>query len=350
MDPVVSVARLREKLRLLGGKNVMLSVDGIHRLGSECEEAACLAFSEAEGKFGSDRTLPSRLKVGGAEVMLLESPVSGRFAGRSAIVTGAGGGLGLCFAEFLLKDGASVMLADIDSVKLDSSVCSLRTRYGEERVEGSTVDVSSFSSTRAAVVKAVEKFGGVDILISDAGIVRAGGIETMDENTLRKIADVNYVGYFNMVKAVTPVMKAQTEVNENAYADIIQINSKSGIRGSKANFAYSGSKFGGIGLTQSFALELAPFRIKVNSVCPGNWYDGELWSDPEKGLFRQYFEAGKIPGAKSVEDVRAYYVAQAPMRKGCTPEELYRAIVYAIEQTGETGQAIPVTGGQVMLN
>ena len=105
-----------------------------------------------------------------------------------------------------------------------------------------------------------------------------------------------------------------------------------------------------MGLTQSFALELAPFRIKVNAVCPGNFYEGPLWSNPENGLFLQYLHAGKVPGAKTVEDVRAFYMAQVPMRKGTGPEDVTKAVLYLIEQTCETGQALPVTGGQVMLS
>jgi NAD(P)-dependent dehydrogenase (short-subunit alcohol dehydrogenase family) len=144
-------------------------------------------------------------------------------------------------------------------------------------------------------------------------------------------------------------MRIQTAADPQYFADIVQVNSKSGLRGSKANFAYAGGKFGGIGLTQSFALELATFRVKVNSICPGNFYDGPLWSNPENGLFVQYLAAGKVPGAKTVQDVKDYYLAQVPMRKGCNPADVTKAILYAIEQTGETGQAIPVTGGQVML-
>ena len=146
-------------------------------------------------------------------------------------------------------------------------------------------------------------------------------------------------------------MRLQTEhASNNYFADIIQINSKSGLRGSKANFAYAGGKFGGIGLTQSFALELAPYRIKVNSVCPGNYYEGPLWSDPENGLFVQYLKAGKVPGAKTIDDVKAFYLAQVPMRKGCTPEDVTKGVLYLMEQCGETGQALPITGGQVMLS
>ena len=113
---------------------------------------------------------------------------------------------------------------------------------------------------------------------------------------------------------------------------------------------HAGGKFGGIGLTQSFALELAPFRIKVNAVCPGNFYEGPLWSNPENGLFLQYLHAGKVPGAKTVEDVRKFYMDQVPMRKGTGPEDVTKAVLYLIEQTCETGQAVPVTGGQVMLS
>ena len=116
------------------------------------------------------------------------------------------------------------------------------------------------------------------------------------------------------------------------------------------NFAYAGSKFGGIGLTQSFALELCAYNIKVNAVCPGNFLDGPLWSDPVRGLFVQYLEAGKVPGAKTVADVRRYYEAKVPMNRGCLPVDVARAVMYCVEQKYETGQAIPVTGGQVMLN
>jgi len=133
------------------------------------------------------------------------------------------------------------------------------------------------------------------------------------------------------------------------YTDIIQINSKSGLRGSNKNFAYAGAKFGGIGLTQSFALELAPFRIKVNSICPGNFYEGPLWSDPQNGLFVQYLRTGKVPGAKTIDDVRKFYENQVPMKRGCRLEDVIKALLYIIDQEYETGQAVPVTGGQVML-
>jgi len=131
--------------------------------------------------------------------------------------------------------------------------------------------------------------------------------------------------------------------------DVIEINSKSGLEGSNKNFAYAGSKFGGIGLTQSFAMELAEYGIKVNAVCPGNFLDGPLWSDPKRGLFKQYLDSGKVKGATSIEDVRKFYESKVPLGRGCTIEDVARAVLYVIEQKYETGQAVPVTGGQVML-
>ena len=88
----------------------------------------------------------------------------------------------------------------------------------------------------------------------------------------------------------------------------------------------------------------------MNSICPGNFFDGPLWSDPDNGLFAQYLKSGKIPGAKTVEDVRRAYEAKVPMGRGCTTPDVMKAIYYLIEQKYETGQAVPVTGGQVMLH
>ena len=87
----------------------------------------------------------------------------------------------------------------------------------------------------------------------------------------------------------------------------------------------------------------------MNAVCPGNLFDGPLWSDPEQGLFVQYLKAGKVAGARTAADVRRHYEAKVPMGRGCTTRDVARAVLYLVEQEYETGQALPVTGGQVML-
>ena len=212
------------------------------------------------------------------------------------------------------------------------------------------VNVADATSVQEMVRKTVDYFGGIDLLISNAGILRAGGLEDMTPETFDLMTRVNYNAYFHCAKYVSEVMKLQHRYKPGIFMDIIQINSKSGLKGSNKNFAYAGAKFGGIGLTQSFALELMPFNIKVNAVCPGNFFDGPLWSDPMKGLFVQYLKAGKIEGAKTVSDVKRYYESKVPAGRGCLPSDVAKAIFYIIEQEYETGQALPVTGGQEMLS
>lgn len=273
---------------------------------------------------------------------------SNRLTGKVVIVTGAGRGLGEGIATLLAQEGARIAVVDVNDSEGKRVVEIINACSGTSAFFH--CDVSDHSSVKRMVNAVMDEFGRIDCLISNAGIISSGSIEDMDPEKFDAIEKVNYRGYFLLVKEVSAIMKAQTaREGEDSYADIIQINSKSGLVGSKANFAYSGSKFGGIGLTQSFALELAPFRIKVNSICPGNYYDGPLWSDPQNGLFVQFLKAGKVPGARTVEDVRNHYLSLTPMGRGCTPIDVVRAILYAIEQKFETGQAIPVTGGQVML-
>lgn len=270
---------------------------------------------------------------------------SGRLGGKIAIVTGGAQGFGLGIAEELYREGASVVLADINEDLAKASAAALG-----ERAIGIRVDVSSAASVEELVIRTVETLGGIDIFVANAGVLKAGGLEDLTPEQFDFVTKVNYTGYYYCVKYASEIMKAQHEAAPDAWYDIIQINSKSGLVGSKNNFAYAGGKFGGIGLTQSFALELVEDQIKINSICPGNFYDGPLWSDPDRGLFVQYLNAGKVPGAKTVEDVKKFYLSKSPIRRGCTPSDVAKAVFYCVEQTYETGQAIPVTGGQTMLN
>ncbi len=275
---------------------------------------------------------------------------SGRMENKTVIVTGAAQGFGEGIARCLVAQGANIVVADLNEAVGAETAARLNASAKSNRAVFVKTNVAEIPSLEALIHSTVCAFGGVDVFVSNAGVLRAGGLDEMTPEQFDFVTKINYNAYFYCTKAVAPVMKLQNKYAPENYGDIIQINSKSGLRGSKANFAYAGGKFGGVGLTQSFALELAPFRIKVNSICPGNFYEGPLWSDPENGLFVQYLNAGKVPGAKTVEDVRAFYMAQVPMRKGCAPEDVTKALLYLVEQTCETGQAIPVTGGQVMLN
>ena len=275
---------------------------------------------------------------------------SGRLENKNVVITGAAQGFGEGIARCLVREGANIVVADLNESAGMRTAESLNAMAGKNRAVFVRTDVSDTASLDGLMRAAAMEFGGIDVFISNAGVLRAGGLDAMTPENFDFVTRINYNAYFYCAKAVAPVMKLQNQYAPWNYGDIVQINSKSGLRGSKANFAYAGGKFGGIGLTQSFALELAPYRIKVNSVCPGNFYEGPLWSDPENGLFVQYLKAGKVPGAKTVGDVRAYYMAQVPVGRGCRPEGGTRAVLYLVEQTCETGQALPVTGGQVMLS
>jgi sorbitol-6-phosphate 2-dehydrogenase len=270
---------------------------------------------------------------------------AGRLNGKVAIITGGAQGFGLGIAREMIREGARVLLADLNGELAEKAALELGPRAA-----GARADVSDEKMVEQMVAEAVTRFGRLDILVSNAGILKAGSLDDMTAADFDLVTRINYKAFFLCAKYASKVMKAQTAAEPGAWCDIIQINSKSGLEGSKNNFAYAGSKFGSIGLVQSFALELAPYRIKVNAICPGNYYDGPLWSDPERGLFVQYLNAGKVPGAKTVQDVKDFYLAKSPIRRGCFPEDVAKAVFYCVEQCYETGQAIPVTGGQVMMN
>ena len=270
---------------------------------------------------------------------------TGRLAGKITIVTGAAQGFGKGIAEELYAEGATIIIADMNQSLAES----VAQEMGE-RACAIAVNVSDEQSVADLVAATVERFGGLDIMVANAGVVRSGPLAQFEKKDFEFVTAINYTGLFLCAKYAAIIMQAQHEADPEAMFDIIAMSSKSGLEGSNKNFAYAGSKFGAIGLVQSFALELTAYNIKVNAICPGNYLDGPLWSDPEKGLFVQYLQAGKVPGAKTVADVRRFYEAKVPMNRGCLPIDVARAVMYCVEQRYETGQAIPVTGGQVMLN
>ncbi len=275
---------------------------------------------------------------------------AGKASGLVAVVTGAAQGFGMEIAQDLAVEGAHVAVCDINLAGAQKHADGLSSRSGAGRAKALSVDVTHAGSICDAFHQVVRTYGGFDLLISNAGVLRAASVKTQSEDDFDLVTGVNYKGYFMVVQQAAPIMSLQHQARPQYWSDIIQINSKSGLAGSNRNGAYAGSKFGGIGLTQSFALELIEDGIKVNAVCPGNYFDGPLWSHPETGLFVQYLRTGKVPGASSIEDVRRFYEAKVPMGRGCTTADVMRAVYYVISQKYETGQAVPVTGGQIMLN
>ncbi len=255
---------------------------------------------------------------------------------RIAIVTGGAQGLGAAICHRLAREGAHVVVADLNMDGALETAAKVGAET-ERRTLAVNVDVTDEAQVSSMVGQTLEEFGRLDILVSNAGILIAGDVDDFPAGKWRAVIDVNLFGYFLCAKHAARVMKPQGS------GTIIQINSKSGKKGSYKNTAYAASKFGGIGLTQSLALELAEHNIRVNAVCPGNLLDSPLWVN---SLYKQYAEKWGI----TEEEVRQKYVDQVPMKRGCTYDDVTNVVVFlASDQAGYmTGQAINVTGGQEM--
>jgi sorbitol-6-phosphate 2-dehydrogenase len=267
-----------------------------------------------------------------------------------ALVTGGAQGFGEGIVRSLSERGAFVYIAD----RNEEGARQLADRLNEEAcitvAQAIGVDVTDERSVMDMMETVVRSTGGLDLFVSNAGVLKAGSVKTMSLRDFRFVTDVDYIGFFLCTKACSTYLALQNLPSGSYFTDLVAVSSKSGLQGSNRNGAYAGAKFGVIGLVQSFALELVEDNIKVNALCPGNFLDGPLWSDPKSGLFVQYLASGKVPGAKTVGDVREFYESKVPMKRGCRSEDVMKALYYVVEQNYETGQAIPITGGQVMLN
>jgi sorbitol-6-phosphate 2-dehydrogenase len=259
-----------------------------------------------------------------------------RLEGKVAIITGAGQGIGEAIARRLAQEGAAVVIADVNLEVAQTAAGQIAKKYQQNPLP-LCVDVTNGQQVAEMVRKTMKEFGKIDILVNNAGVLIAHEITEFPEEQWRKVIDVNLTGYFLSAREVAKVMKKQRS------GVIIQINSKSGKKGSYKNSAYAASKFGGIGLTQSIALDLAPYGIRVNAVCPGNLLDSPLWVN---SLYDQYAKKWGI----SKEEVRKRYEQQVPLGRGCTYQDVANVVVFlASEESGYmTGQAVNVTGGQEM--
>ena len=255
---------------------------------------------------------------------------------RIALVTGGAQGLGQAISMRLSQEGAHVVVADIKEETAQATAEQIMANT-DRRAIAVKADVTDEAQVESMIARAVQEFGRLDIVVSNAGILIAEEVTGFPVDKWRAVINVNLFGYFLVAKHAARVMKEQRS------GVIIQINSKSGKKGSYKNSAYAASKFGGIGLTQSIALELAEYGVRVNAICPGNLLDSPLWVD---SLYKQYAKKWGI----TEQEVRQKYIDQVPMKRGCTYDDVCNAVIFLASDQASymTGQAINVTGGQEM--
>lgn len=256
-----------------------------------------------------------------------------RFKDKTALITGAGRGIGRAIAEAFAREGANVVACDCNPALLEevgASLTSLRAR----RLE-CVCDVSMTVDVQRTVNAAMAEFGAVDILVNNAGVSWIVPFLEMEDAVWDKTIAVNLRGTYLFCKAVLPHMVAAGR------GKIVNMGSQSGKVGNSQYAAYCASKFAIIGLTQSLAVEFADRGVNVNAVCPGVVFT-PLW----EAMLPDYARKRNMePG-----EVREYLESKIPLGRLAEPEDVVKVVLFLASEESDymTGQAINVSGGAVM--
>lgn len=255
-----------------------------------------------------------------------------------AVVVGGGQTLGAFLSEGLAEAGYRVVVADLNGENANSVADTINRKYGNDNALGVQVDATNETSVEALAKATDDKFGRVDLLVYSAGTAKASPIWDFELKDFNVSVNVNLVGYFLSAKHFSRLM-----IRDGIKGRIIQINSKSGKVGSKYNSGYSAAKFGGVGLTQSLALDLADKGITVHSLMLGNLLKSPMF----QSLIPQYAAKLGIPES----EVEQVYIDKVPLKRGCDYQDVLNVLkFYASEDASYcTGQSINITGGQVMF-
>jgi len=256
-----------------------------------------------------------------------------RLRGKVALITGSAQGIGRATAIEMAKEGANVVLADINERKLrESYEKHIMNIYKNNKGNYFKLDVTDENQIKETVDKIIEQFRKIDILVNNAGVISPCPIVELEEKEWDRIINVNLRGTFLITKTVLKHMMKQRK------GRIVNIASNCGVTGQKYLSHYCSSKFGVIGFTQSATLEAAEYNILVNAVCPGPT-DTELHHGD---LERQ----SKMRGA-SKEDILRKEIEAIPLGKLARPEEIARLVVFLAsdDNTFITGEAINISGG-----
>lgn len=244
--------------------------------------------------------------------------------GARALVTGAGRGIGRAIAKRLAAGGARVAVADLFQDELDKTAGLIREAGGEAFTI--IADVSKQEDVDRMVADTVKAFGGLDVLVNNAGVSTAGFIESVKDSEVERVLAVNLVGALRVTRAAAPHLK------KSGRGRIINMSSVEGIRGSGLVPVYSSSKAGLLGLTRSNAIELARCNVTVNAVCPGPIDTDMLAPLTADARFREKVSKG------------------VPLKRLGKPEDVAAAVAFfASEEAGFiTGNALVVDGGMTV--
>jgi meso-butanediol dehydrogenase / (S,S)-butanediol dehydrogenase / diacetyl reductase len=248
-----------------------------------------------------------------------------------AVVTGGGAGIGRAIALRLARDGVDVAVADINQAAAEA--VSEEIRQLGRRSIAIVADVSKPDQAHRMVAEAVDALGRLDIMVANAGVVRGMPLQDVTEAVWDLHMDVNAKGVFFCDQAAAVQM-----IKQGQGGRILNASSGAGRRGSKNMSPYSASKFAVVGITQSFAVELAPHKITVNAYCPGI-VDTPMW----KALDEDFEKIGAQRFAEKV--------AGTPLGRGQHPEDVANLVSFLASDQGDfiTGQAIIQDGGRIMF-
>ncbi len=255
-----------------------------------------------------------------------------RLAGKVALVTGAGSGLGRAVAQRFAAEGAKVVVADLDAERGGAVAAGIGDNAAFIRC-----DHTSSEDDARAVAFAVEKFGSLEIVHNNAGGPFTGSFEAVDDATLERVLRTNLFGVMQMSRAALPHLRESAKRNP-AGSSLLFTSSLQGLK-AKPNFSlYTVAKHGIVGLVRSLALELAPDNVRVNALCP------TVVATPMLQAF--------LPGmATDGEEAMKRFRATIPLARMPEPEDVASAALFLVSDEARmiTGVALPVDGGQMAM-
>jgi rhamnulose-1-phosphate aldolase/alcohol dehydrogenase len=270
------------------------------------------------------------------EAKLQRMPAPKPLVGKVALVTGGAGGIGAATASRLMRDGACVMLIDLDASALDDVRTGFAKHYGKDVIRSAICDVTDETQVQAAFDDCAREFGGLDILVANAGIASSAPIEETTVALWRKNYDVLAEGYFLTARAAFPLMKAA------GGGAIVFIGSKNGIAAATNASAYASAKAASLHLARCLALEGAPFGIRVNTVNPDAVIKGsKIWD----GDWRN--ERAGAHGIDAGKELEEHYRNRSMLKRDVLPEDIAEAVYFLASDMSakSTGNMINVDAG-----